>query len=152
MMTLKLNRDSWHYKFVKNVVGMPWYVNDICSYTTRFFWSVVLSLLASIVVLAVTGILLSGVYGWVQLFLGHPPTKGHDGFAPFMVIDALIVVAAVIITAFFGIKKGVLAFADYLSDNAKPTTPKEPWLIETMYKHFKEKTCVQIDWSDDAND
>jgi hypothetical protein len=70
MQTLKFARNSWHYKFIQETIGIDPYIEyDLCSYTRRFLFAclgafAMLSILALVLlfILMMTYIVVHGLF------------------------------------------------------------------------------------------
>jgi hypothetical protein len=134
MKTLKLNKNSWHYKFASFYDKDVKYGTDICSYTrTLFFGFLLYSFLFSVAGF-IAGCLLYTIGSWIAYLFGYPLND--------------IVPAFTIVYGLAFIMIGVCVYLSQLEQRSwvRDEKPKEPGFIKLAYRSWKEKFCVKIDF------
>jgi hypothetical protein len=143
----EFSTDSWHYKFVNKMTpyfrDLRWNEEataDICSYTRAFIKAVIKTLFLSALCIGAGGAVLSSIVYWVAKLVFHYTFvfKPFVGAAFFGTV-AIAVIVGLIVVALIG---NLLAYG--ISEIKDRRRGLPPGALKTMYRSFKEKTCVQL--------
>lgn len=141
MKTLTVNRNSWHYKLAKLGGRDVYYETDICSYTRRVMFGVVLAILATAAGIGAIYLLVDIVLGlgfsiWYGVWLMNAP-----GEIALMVVAILSFSAGVI----FSIEKVSQAWRRHKRNQYD----REPGFVGQAYQSWKHKYCTKIEFRDE---
>ena len=144
MNKIVINRDSWHYRFIKRFVTVyDENLTDTCAYTWAFIKGVVSLTIIAAFFIFIGGLIayfISGtVYSLYLLCIGVTtlPEWALGAFSAF----ALIVIAAIVLLSV----KGLI----HVFKKAKQTTKNLEHSESSagqVYKSFKNKTCSYIEF------
>lgn len=151
MNTVNINKKSWHYWLAKMYDGSIKYRDDldICSYTRKVFAGFLILFAITFFVSFFAALLGYGLVGWFNVFVhGKWPVAGAGSpQIGMMIADCIVLGAAVLII-------GIMYTAEQVEnwnwkkihDGPSFKTPAEPGALSKMWKHFKEKTCVKVEF------
>lgn len=132
MKTLKLNKDSWHYKLAMQYDRHVPDNTDICSYTRLLFAAMSLMAFAITILTLLAGTILFTIGGWFAYLFGFPL---HGAVVPFTFIygGATIVI-------------GIVAAKAHYDEHKYDKPKKEPGFVRTAYRSWKDKFCVKVEF------
>lgn len=141
MKTLTFNKNSWHYWIVRQLTNYDLYSpgkQDICSYTRALFYGLLLISLVGSVSLIAFLFLASPILAFFinsKFLYSIVPTAYEIWFMIFFIG----VLAGFCMSLKFLIEK------IYYMATSKQNI-KEPGPVKQMYNHWKEKTCVKVEF------
>lgn len=150
MNTMKLKKDSWHYKLIKNIGGhSPEFYTDLCSY----FWAVIFTLMwatvLTIIAVSVFYVAVIAPLMYLAVCLQYGWFKVPDEVALGLGIDlALIIVAIASITAHYIYEyREKQRTKDYEYYDIHGRFPeKTQGFLSLAWAKFKHKTCHRIEF------
>lgn len=139
METYKIDTDSWLYKFCREIVGVPYRVNNICDYRRivikAFFVATLGTLLACLVVWLFSTILVHMVLAAIFAFF-----YGASMFTPPAIAGYIMSTVGLLCVGFcYGFNK----VRDKVSE---ATTRKQPNIVVQSYLNWKEKYCTKVEF------
>lgn len=138
-MSIKINKNSWHYRFVKWGVEDGRMPRGLCEYTRTLMFACAMACLA--VVLVCFGFWFMFVNP-VQFWLVH-----FDVIQPQIAGDVGVAIAAHCIWLVMACICGVLKYIDCRGKRpSKYKAPKQPSIIMAYIKAKKEKVCPNIEF------
>ena len=147
MKPIKINKNSWHYKFVEEF-NSSWTVRDcasFCEYLKLFWWSIVSTVL-SIAAGVIIGLLL--IAPLMFLFGGFVDNIWVDFNDP-SPTGAFVIMGFLI---YFIVPAGIIS--DKLQARAKAkrlecaSASKQPGFFSLAWKSFREKVCFKIEFTE----
>lgn len=144
MKTLTFNKNSWHHWIVWHYTNYNVYSPgkaDICGYTRALLQGLFLISLAAWCVLLIITFILSPL---LALFI-H--VKLLNDLVPVAVfVWALIFMFGVVGTISILLKSLIKKIYNKIHSKEKKIKEKMPSAIREMYNHWKEKTCVKVEF------
>jgi hypothetical protein len=131
MQPIEINRNSWHYKFVRKAYGYMEY-NNICEYSRGVIYAILGTLLISVVLCGFSGIMLFVLADFLAWLFAMIVMKEFldGGIGP-----AFFILGAMIYTP--------LAIYHLWSDKNLSEKLDIP-VVSAAYKAWKEKFCVKV--------
>jgi hypothetical protein len=152
---MNVNKSSWHYRLLK---ASPFCQYDMPRTICTYFWSLVA--LITLIVLAIPGTIMIPFMIWYEPFMLYVKALNEVVKVLFIMSATVgvIVWGCAILVASFGI---IYYTGEFFSERRKranlakygnvaggPDVPREPGLISTWYKGFKEKYCTLINYTE----
>lgn len=141
MNKITFSKNSWHYKLVKSFSAFGQVPQDLCRYFRTLFFSSLLILIASVIVLITGGSLIIALINDIKWVFNHNLnlSKPINGF--WFIGNTLW---SIIISGIFFME--ILPNIKTYLYNKHKVNKKTDGLIKSMYKTFKEKVCPLIEY------
>ena len=156
MKPITFSVNSWHYKMVDKVIGLPrGYFNedlpmDLCTYFRKLMLCLFMLTVAAAFIIGLVIIPLADLSAWVLagLITGWTDTLGVGG----------VIIGEAIIAVLFGIAAGIVFSLEALKKRKQANRLKNreareagvpeptPSIMVELYRKFKDKTCVRIEF------
>ena len=135
MESLKIKKDSWHYKLAKfgDSHGYIPYSSDICSYTKHVIWGLLLGFMAFVAILAFIYCI-----GDALAFLAVISVYGI-WFEPGW--PAQVILILIITVGLFSLFFVIYPIVDNIV-NSDSNTDK---FVPSAYRSFKNKFCIKVE-------
>lgn len=142
MQTVKIKRDTWHYKFIMRVADpSESKLYDTCSYRYYLIKSAVMALSAALVLLVLVVLVLAPYVAAALYYLGYSLDEQSLGMALGSFLAQLIIAAgAAMMYITVAVKRKRIEKRE-----ARKYSTEEPGTIRTLWLNFKEKVCSKIE-------
>jgi hypothetical protein len=137
MKTIKLNRESWHYKLSDMTPGFNPHRTDICGYPWRVFFGMIIFMICLALGSFVTYVVgdtfawaIACIVNWIWM-----DPEGHAAFIGFFVISMTIAMV---------IGVGLVFFVTFLFEEFSNSDN----FLTHAYAAHKEKFCAKIEFVD----
>ena len=140
MKTIKINKNSWHYRLIDKYTTEPvWHIDNFCEY----FWGVARGIFSVFLIIGCGSII-----SWIMV--GEPIMYAITGFDPVFLDgnDGLQIGLMIwgIILFVFSISFTTLKYQEYKDAHSKKYVDEPDSFIYTAYKSFKDKVCFKIEY------
>lgn len=146
MKPITFSKTSWHYKLVDKMDFLPpeyeWdgtpIPTDICTYSRKLFACIGLCLLLGTIALTIGPVAFANFFSWIAV-------RFVTGQWAMLDTVGCIAIAELMLAAFGMIRY----FGQKVIDSRKAIkshVPNKPSIIREIYRKFKDKTCVQINF------
>lgn len=134
MKTFKVNRNSWHYRFQDAVETDPHLRKDFCSYWRGLVYAFlkVVWLMFALVAIAITTLFVFNIIGSLVVFFAYPDITW----------SFLNEVSATLLGG------SIFSIALYIWYKIANAVDKQPSLIATKYRSWKDKVCYKVEFYD----
>lgn len=159
MKTLKLSKDSWHWKLT-SLVWADWRLqkDDFCTYVRKFITTILVAIFLALLVIVGVSIICyaeAAFFGWLLLSIIHWEFQGIENSWLHMMplgafINTLLLMGLVVVS----FAKGwwnldwTYGWVFKISCDKIPMCPETRDFLSHAYESIHNKMCFKMEWKD----